>query len=85
MGMGIKGENHKKESQGIFRYPDTGSGASWNCPGWPVFADLADAQASVADYFDYYNHDRRHSSIGYLKSYQFHQQQLNDIIQFSSA
>ena len=22
----------------------------------PVFADLADAQASVADYFDYYNH-----------------------------
>ena len=32
---------------------------------WPVFADLADAQASVADYFDFYNHDRRHSSIGY--------------------
>ena len=32
---------------------------------WPVFADLADAQASVADYFDYYNHDRLHSSIGY--------------------
>ena len=22
-----------------------------------VFADLADAQASVADYFDYYNHE----------------------------
>ena len=41
---------------------------------WPVFADLADAQASVADYFDYYNHERRHSSMGYQKSYQFHQQ-----------
>jgi transposase InsO family protein len=34
---------------------------------WPVFADLADAQASVADYFDYYNHDRLHSSIGYRR------------------
>ena len=32
---------------------------------WPVFSDLADAQASVAAYFDYYNHDRRHSSIDY--------------------
>ena len=32
---------------------------------WPVFADLADAQISVSEYFDYYNHDRRHSSIGY--------------------
>ena len=40
---------------------------------WPVFADLTDAQASVADYFDYYNHERRHSSIGYQKPYQFHQ------------
>ena len=36
---------------------------------WPVFADLADAQVSVADYFDYYNHERRHSSIGYQKLY----------------
>jgi putative transposase len=43
---------------------------------WPVFTDLADAQASVAEYFDYYNHKRRHSSIGYLKPYLFHQQQL---------
>jgi transposase InsO family protein len=31
----------------------------------PVFADLTDAQASVADYFDYYNHERLHSSIDY--------------------
>ncbi len=46
---------------------------------WPVFVDLADAQASVADYFDYYNYDRRHSSIGYLKPYHFHQQQLANI------
>ena len=27
----------------------------------------------------YCNHDRRHSSIGYQKLYQFHQQQLNNI------
>jgi putative transposase len=46
---------------------------------WPVFTDLADAQASVADYFDYYNHQRRHSSIGYLKHYLFHRQQLDNI------
>ncbi len=46
---------------------------------WPVFVDLADAQVSVATYFDYYNQDRRHSSIGYLKPYQFHQQQLANI------
>ena len=43
---------------------------------WPVFADLADAQARLADYFDCYNHERRHSGIGYFKLYQFHQQQL---------
>ena len=41
---------------------------------WPGFSDLADAQASVAEHFDYCNHDRRHFSIGYLKPYQFHQQ-----------
>ena len=52
---------------------------------WPVFSDLADAQASVAEYFDYYSHDRRHSSIGYQKPYQFHQQQLNNITQLSPA
>ena len=52
---------------------------------WPVCADLADAQASVANYFDYYNHERRHSSIGYHKPYLFHQQQLANITQFSPA
>ena len=52
---------------------------------WPVFTDLADAQASVTDYFDYYNHDRRHSSIGYLKPYQFHQKKFNNSPQFSPA
>ncbi|MGI4735863.1 MAG: integrase core domain-containing protein [Janthinobacterium lividum] len=31
----------------------------------PVFADLADAQACIADYFDYYHHERLHSSIDY--------------------
>ena len=45
----------------------------------PIFADLADAQASVADYFDYHNHERLHSSIGYQTPYHAHQQlrQLN--------
>jgi putative transposase len=43
---------------------------------WPVFADLADAQASVADYFDYYNHERLHSSISYQTPYFTHQQLL---------
>jgi len=43
---------------------------------WPVFADLADAQASVAEYFDYYNHDRLHSSIGYQMPYHTHHQLL---------
>ena len=42
----------------------------------PVFADLADAQASVADYFDYYNHERLHSSIDYQTPYHAHQQLL---------
>jgi putative transposase len=46
---------------------------------WSVFTDLADAQVSVADYFDYYNHKRRHSSIGYLTPYLFHQQKLANI------
>jgi transposase InsO family protein len=40
----------------------------------PVFADLADAQASIADYFDYYNHERLHSSIDYQTPYHTHQQ-----------
>ena len=43
---------------------------------WPVFADLADAQASVADYFDYYNHKRLHSSISYQTPYYTHNQLL---------
>ena len=43
---------------------------------WPVFADLADAQASAAEYFDYYNHERLHSGIGYQLPYLAHQQLL---------
>jgi putative transposase len=38
----------------------------------PVSADLADAQASVADYFDYYNQERLHSSIDYQTPYYTH-------------
>jgi transposase InsO family protein len=32
---------------------------------WPVFRDFSDAQHSVATYFDYYNHQRRHSALAY--------------------
>ncbi|WP_139147365.1 integrase core domain-containing protein, partial [Hymenobacter lapidarius] len=42
----------------------------------PVFADLVDAQRSVADYFDYYNHERLHSSIDYHIPCHTHQQLL---------
>jgi putative transposase len=38
----------------------------------PVFADLADAQASIADYFDYYNHERLYSGIDYQTPYHTH-------------
>ena len=43
---------------------------------WPVFTNLADAQASVADYFDYYNHERMYCSIGYQTRCFTHQQFL---------
>ena len=43
---------------------------------WPVFADLADAQASVADYFDYDNHDRLPASLDYRTPYHTPQQLL---------
>ena len=33
-------------------------------------------QANVADYFDYHNHGRLHSSIGYQTPYNTHQQLL---------
>ena len=46
---------------------------------WPVFTDLADAQASAATYFDYYNHERLHSSLGYQLPYLAHQQLLSSI------
>ena len=45
-------------------------------PRVACFAALADAQASIADYFDYYNHDYLHSGIGYQTSYHAHQQLL---------
>jgi len=42
----------------------------------PLFADLTDAQGSVADYFDYYNHERLHPGIDYQTPYHTHQQLL---------
>ena len=42
----------------------------------PVFAELADTQRSVADCFDYYNHERLHSSIDYQMPYLTPQQLL---------
>ncbi|WP_375417598.1 IS3 family transposase [uncultured Hymenobacter sp.] len=43
---------------------------------WPVFRDLTDAQHSVATYFDYYNHERRHSALAYQTPQTFYPQQL---------
>ncbi len=45
---------------------------------WPVFRDLADAQQSVATYFDYYNHERRHSALAYQTPQAFFFQQLKN-------
>lgn len=44
----------------------------------PCFADLADARASVATYFDYYNHERRHSALAYQTPQAFYLQQLKN-------
>lgn len=45
---------------------------------WPAFADLADAQHRVATYFDYYNHEHRHSALAYLYPQTFYLQQLKN-------
>ena len=45
---------------------------------WPVFRDLADAQQSVAAYFDYYNHERRHSALAYQSPQTFYLQHLKN-------
>ena len=45
---------------------------------WPVFRDLSDAQQSVATYFDYYNHERRHSALAYQTPQAFYLQQLKN-------
>ena len=45
---------------------------------WPVFRDLADARHSVATYFDYYNHERRHSALAYQTPQAFYLQQLKN-------
>ena len=47
---------------------------------WPVFANLVDAQARAATYFDFYNHNRLHSSIGYQFPYHAHQQLLQTTV-----
>jgi len=47
---------------------------------WPIFTGPADAQASAADYFDYYNYERLHASIGYQTPYFAHQQLLQTTI-----
>ena len=52
---------------------------------WPVFRDLADAQHSVATYFDYYNHKRRHSALAYQTPQTFYLQQLKNTALFSLA
>lgn len=52
---------------------------------WPVFRDLTDAQQSVATYFDYYNHERRHSALAYQTPQDFYLQQLKNTTLFSLA
>ena len=41
-----------------------------------AFSSLAEAQVEVAAYFDYYNHQRRHSALGYECPHTFEQQAL---------
>lgn len=43
---------------------------------WTVFTDLADVPAIVAEYFNYCNYDRLHSSIDYQMPYHTHHQTL---------
>jgi hypothetical protein len=44
----------------------------------PVFRDMVDAQQSAATYFDYYNHQRRHSGLAYRAPQAFYPQQLKN-------
>ncbi|GGF28073.1 hypothetical protein GCM10011383_44780 [Hymenobacter cavernae] len=44
--------------------------------GRAAFASVAEAQAELATYFDYYNHQRRHSTLGYECPHTFEQQAL---------
>ncbi|WP_367949243.1 integrase core domain-containing protein [Hymenobacter sp. BRD128] len=37
----------------------------WEPHEWRMFRGLADVSHSVASYFDYYNHKRRHSALFY--------------------
>lgn len=52
---------------------------------WPIFDDLAEARQSAAAYFDYYNHQRRHSALAYATPQMFYLQHLKNIAQFCPA
>jgi len=41
-----------------------------------AFASVMEAQAELATYFDYYNHQRRHSVLGYECPHTVEQQAL---------
>lgn len=42
----------------------------------PAFASVVEVQAELATYFDYYNHQRRHSTLGYQCLHTIEQQAL---------
>ncbi|WP_375434937.1 IS3 family transposase [uncultured Hymenobacter sp.] len=46
--------------------------------GRSAFASVAEAQVELATYFDYYNHQRRHSALGYECPHSFEQPLLTN-------
>jgi putative transposase len=66
-------EAFRSQSRRIDCYDNTPAESHWSRPKTevfklrerPIFTNLADVQASVADNFDYYSHELLHCSINY--------------------